>query len=65
MQCGELEAALRQRQQACSELEGLLSSSRQKCKELQVRSCIASRPASVPAHAEEIAVSRSWEHLLA
>ena len=59
MQCGELETALRQRQQACSELEGLLSSSRQKCKELQVRSSGASRPASASAHAEDPVASGS------
>ena len=37
MQCGELEAALRQQQEAYASLEGQLASSRQKVKELQVR----------------------------
>lgn len=40
LQCGELEAALRQQQQAYTELEGQLSGSRQRGKELQVRFCV-------------------------
>ena len=44
LQCGDLEAALRQQQQAYTELEGQLSGSRQKGKELQVHLCIARCP---------------------
>lgn len=65
MQCGELDAALRQQQQAYAELEGQLSGSRQKGKELQARFHIDRRLALASAHLRRALPSGCYWHLLA